>query len=61
MTYTENASILSHMNAKLVLDIVLEISCNTRHYFRISAAVQLFVTTVTVIGICGSKYHNDNE
>ena len=63
--FIENASvILGHMNAEVVLSIVLKISRNTRYCFRISAELLISanncVAMATVIGICGSNYHIDN-
>ena len=64
--FIENAQ-PDHMNAELVLSIIVWLLCNTRYHFRIiialliSAVIIICVTMAIVIGICGSNYHNDNE
>ena len=58
---------LDHMNAELVLSSVVWLSRNTRYHFRIitalliSAIIIIYVTMATIIVICGSNYHCDNE
>ena len=65
--FVENAQ-LDHMNAELVLSIVVWLSHNTRYCFRIITAllisaviIIICVTMATIIGISGSNYHNDNK
>ena len=65
--FVENAQ-LDHMNAELVVSVVVWLSCNTRYYFRISIAllisaiiIIICVTMATIIGFCGCNYHSDNE